>query len=88
MRAGLVIEASSFQFMYWEAFGRQIQDVLNHCHNPIQEPMDLSEAQGFAASAVRMAMWSAWSAARDRGRPFSPGGREGWIPGSGLRSRP
>ena len=52
-----MIEASSFQIIYWEAFGQQIQDVLNRCHNTIQEPMDTRQAQGFPASAIRRAMW-------------------------------
>jgi hypothetical protein len=79
-----VIEASSFQIIYWEAFGRQIQDVLNRCHNTIREPMDLPEAQGFPASAIGRAMWSAWSRAPRPSRSSNPGGRGGRIPGDGL----
>jgi hypothetical protein len=55
-----VIEASSFQIIYWETFGRQIQDVLNRYHNTIREPTDLPEAPGSLASAIRRAVWSAW----------------------------
>jgi hypothetical protein len=67
-----VTEASSFQIIYWEAFGRRNQDVLNRCHNAIRERMATPEAQGFPASRIRSAMWSAWSGAPRPSPSFSP----------------
>ena len=80
-----MIEASSFQIIYREAFGRQIQDVLNRCHNAIQDPMDTRQAQGSPASPIRTPMWSAWLRAPRPSRSSNPGGREGRTPGSGLQ---
>jgi hypothetical protein len=63
-----------------------LQGMMNRCHNTVQEPMDIPRAQWFPASAIRRAIWSAWSRAPRLSRSFSPGGREGtdtwqWSPG-------
>ena len=61
-----------------------LQGMMNRCHNTTQEPMDLPEAQGFPGSAIRRAVWSAWSRAPRPSRSSNPCGREGRIPGGGL----
>ena len=57
---------------------------MNRCHNTIQEPMDIPEAPGSLASAIRWAVWSAWLRAPGPGRSVGPGGRERRIPGGGV----
>jgi hypothetical protein len=58
---------------------------MNRCQNTIQEPMEIPQAPGSLASAIRRAVWSAWLLAPRPGRSFGPGGRERRIPGSGLQ---
>ena len=79
-----MIEASSFQIIYWEAFGRQIQDVLNRCHTTIREPTDLPEAQGFPASAIRRAGGRLGQERLGQAGPPILGAGKGRIPGGGL----
>ena len=85
-RARLGIEASSFQIIYWEAFGRQIQDVLN----PLPQYDPGADAPPRSPRIPRFGdrrAWSAWSRAPRPSRSSNPGGRKGRIPGGGLRGR-